>query len=843
MQLRQLMASREAPISTPAFLDGGGEMGARIRAHDWSATPFGPPSRWPNELRVAVSICLHSSFPTAIYWGGDLRLLYNDAWAPIPADKHPWALGRPAREVWSDIWRVIEPQFAKVLEERQGFSTFDQLLHMERRGRIEETYWNYSFTPIRDDQGRVLGILNQGHETTGRVLAEREHALEIERLRELFEQAPGAVTVLRGPQHVYELANPAYLELIGRRDIIGKRVADVLPEVAGQGFIDLLDNVYRKGETYVGESRVIRLQRRPEAPAEDRYVDFVFQPIKDRTGRTEGIFVQATDVTERAEVASALRASEENLRRLNERLEALVQERTEELSTAISTLQTLVNRMRATVQTSFSFQGYLRPDGTLLDANTASLAAIGARLEDVLGKPFWETAWFTATPGMPETISDSVAKVARGESLRRTIKVVLPAGERTFDFSMRPVMSEQGEVIGLLPEAVDLTPLMQAEERLRQSQKMEAIGQLTGGIAHDFNNLLTGIIGSLDLMEKRLAQGRNDKVADYAKAAVAAANRAAALTHRLLAFARRQPLDPTPVAANALIAEMEDMLRRTLGENIRLEVLESGNLWLTNCDANQLESALLNLVINARDAMPRGGRICIETSNVTIAENDARGVAPGQYVSICVSDTGVGMSPEVIEKAFDPFFTTKPLGKGTGLGLSMTYGFVRQSGGDVTIRSRVDEGSSVCLFLPRYRGEHAFARRGGEETGPYRTLADRTVLVVEDDHIVRHLILDVLGELGLSALEASDGATGRALLDSDARIDLLITDIGLPEVNGRDLANGARRRRPLLKILLITGYAEHVDSGVGGLDRDMQILTKPFTLEALTQRIHGMLDG
>jgi CheY-like chemotaxis protein len=241
--------------------------------------------------------------------------------------------------------------------------------------------------------------------------------------------------------------------------------------------------------------------------------------------------------------------------------------------------------------------------------------------------------------------------------------------------------------------------------------------------------------------------------------------------------------------------------------------------------------------------MPRGGRICIETSNVVVVENDPSGVAPGQYVSICVSDTGAGMSPEVIEKAFDPFFTTKPLGKGTGLGLSMTYGFVRQSGGDVTIRSRVGVGSSVCLFLPRYKGDYALTAEMQEGTGSHRTLADRAVLVVEDDQIVRRLIVDVLGELGLSALEAQDGAAGLAILDSNARIDLLISDIGLPELNGRELADRARRERPRLKILLITGYADHADSGVGVLDRDTQMLPKPFTLETLTQRIHEMLEA
>ncbi len=834
--------SRGNPFGETAFLSSGGEMGARIRAHDWSGTPLGPPRGWPGALRVALDICLSSSFPTAIYWSSELRLLYNDAWAPIPAHKHPWALGRPAHEVWADIWHILEPQFANVLESGQGFSTYDQMLPMERHGRIEETYWNYSFSPIRDEHGKVVGIFNQGHETTAKMLAEREHKSEIERLRELFEQAPSAVTVLSGPDHVFDLANAAYLELIGRRDILGKRLIEALPETIEQGFGALLDDVYRTGKPYVGQAQPVGLQRHYGAPAEQRFVDFVYQPIRDRSGGVRGVFVQATDVSERSRAEAALRTSEENLRKLNEHLEALIHERTAELSNAIRTLESLVNRMRTALQTSFIYQGYVSADGILLETNDSSLNAIRLKHEDVIGKPFWESPWFTATPGMPEMIKEGVAAVAQGASLRRTIKILLPTGERTFDFSMRPVKNEQGEVIGIVPEAVDLTPLLQTEERLRQSQKMEAIGQLTGGIAHDFNNLLTGIIGSLDMIDKRIEQGRMEKVGDYAKAAIASANRAAALTHRLLAFARRQPLDAKPVAANALIAGMEDMLRRTLGEAIRLEVLASGNLSLTRCDANQLESAILNLVLNARDAMPDGGRITIETSNAMIHEHDVHGVRPGQYVCICVTDTGVGMQPELRAKAFDPFFTTKPLGKGTGLGLSMTYGFVKQSGGDITIDSRVGEGSVFRLYLPRYSGEHAAAEASVSETGSYRALPHATVLVVEDDHVVRRLILEVLAELGYRALEAADGATGLKILLSDVHVDLLVTDIGLPELNGRQLADRARMRRPKLKVLFITGYADHAETGIGNLEAGMQMMVKPFQMEALAQRVQQMIE-
>lgn len=293
---------------TPTFLGGGGQLGHLIRTHDWTNTPFGPPATWPQSLRSALSICLHSSFPTAIYWGPDLRLLYNDAWAPIPGERHPGALGRPAREVWSDIWDVVGPQFAEVMATGEGFSTYDQLLPMIRHGIRQDTYWNYSFTPIRGENGEVAGIFNQGNETTQIVLARQRAEEEIEHFAYLFDQAPGAVAVVRGPTHVFELANPAYVDLIGRTDIVGREVGDVLPEVVAQGFVQLLDDVYRTGETYRGRAIPVTLDR--QDGSEERYLDFVYQPINDGAGNRYGIFVQATDVTDTVRAESALRDSE-----------------------------------------------------------------------------------------------------------------------------------------------------------------------------------------------------------------------------------------------------------------------------------------------------------------------------------------------------------------------------------------------------------------------------------------------------------------------------------------------------------------------------------------------------
>jgi signal transduction histidine kinase/CheY-like chemotaxis protein len=384
----------------------------------------------------------------------------------------------------------------------------------------------------------------------------------------------------------------------------------------------------------------------------------------------------------------------------------------------------------------------------------------------------------------------------------------------------------------------------QAEEALRQSQKMEAVGQLTGGIAHDFNNLLTGIIGSLELLEIRLRQGRTSEIHRYVAAAQGASKRAAALTHRLLAFSRRQTLDPKPTDVNRLVMDLEELIRRTVGPQITLEVVTAVGLWPALIDPSQLESALLNLSINARDAMPEGGRITIETANRWLDDSAAseRDLSPGQYLSLCVTDTGTGMTPAIIARAFDPFFTTKPIGQGTGLGLSMVYGFVRQSGGQVRIYSEVGCGTTMCLYLPRHYGSSSEAIAGAAPAASAREPTGKTVLIVDDEPSVRMLVAEVLEELGYSSIEASDGPTGLRILESEAAVDLLITDVGLPGgINGRQLADAARVTRPELKILFITGYAENAIIGSGHLTQGMRVLTKPFVVETLAKRIHEMI--
>ena len=396
---------------------------------------------------------------------------------------------------------------------------------------------------------------------------------------------------------------------------------------------------------------------------------------------------------------------------------------------------------------------------------------------------------------------------------------------------------------GLESEVQERTQaLLAAEEALRQSQKMEAVGQLTGGLAHDFNNMLTGIIGNLELLQARVAQGRIGEIERYIAAAQDAAQRAAALTHRLLAFARRQPLDTKPSDINRIVLGMEDMLRRTLGERVELQTMLTGDLWPALTDVNQFENAILNLAINARDAMPDGGRLTIETRNTQLDADYARrhdDVEAGEYVVISVSDTGIGMSPDVADRAFDPFFTTKPIGLGTGLGLSMIYGFAKQSRGHLRIYSEEGRGTTIRLYLARAYTDLDLPSII-EAVEPPRGEGE-TILVVEDDAAVRLLITAVLEELGYRYLEASGAPQAMTILRSGARIDLLLTDVGLPIMNGRQLAEFARESRPEIKVLFVTGYAENAAVRGGFLDRGMDMLTKPFALNVLGLKIREMI--
>lgn len=536
------------------------------------------------------------------------------------------------------------------------------------------------------------------------------------------------------------------------------------------------------------------------------------------------------EAADRLRQASERRRAEIELRALNARLESEVEARTADR-----------NRLWAM---SADLMLIATLEGTINAVNPAWERVLGWSDDALIGTSLFD---LIHPDDLTHTI-EGAADIGAGRSLTR-----FENRYRTSSGDYRHISWTAGPADGLIvavgrdttSEKEKAEALAAAEEQLRQSQKMEAVGQLTGGLAHDFNNLLTGITGSLEMIAMRLKQGRMGDVEKYSAAAQGAAKRAAALTHRLLAFSRRQTLDPKPTSPRALVEGMLDLIRRTAGPAVETRFVSEADLWTTLVDPNQLENALLNLSINARDAMPEGGTLVIEASNATLDARLARRyeLDAGSYLSICVSDTGTGMPADVVSKAFDPFFTTKPLGVGTGLGLSMIYGFARQSGGAVHIQSKEREGTRVCIFLPRHRGA---AEAENEEaqlnTAPSAEIGE-TVLVVDDEPSIRMLVTDVLEELGYRAIEAADGASGLQILQSDARIDLLVSDVGLPGgMNGRQMADAARVGRPDLKVLFITGYAQNAAVGGEDLDTGMHVMTKPFAMEALATRIRTLIE-
>jgi PAS domain S-box-containing protein len=551
------------------------------------------------------------------------------------------------------------------------------------------------------------------------------------------------------------------------------------------------------------------------------WANVVIDPVFDQRGRPIGFAKITRDLTER-------RASEEALRQSEERFRLLVESVTDY---AIYMLD---------------------PNGVVVSWNAGAQRAKGYSAREIIGQHF---SRFYSAEDRRDKIPDAALRTAREEGRFEAEGWRYRKDGTRFwaNVVIDPVRDPAGTLVGYAKVTRDLSERREAQQALEktqqaffQSQKMEAVGQLTGGLAHDFNNLLTGISGSLELLQARAAQGKFDQIDRYASAAQGAAKRAAALTHRLLAFSRRQTLDPKPTDINRLVKDMEELIRRTIGPAIQLEVVGAAGLWNTTVDPNQLENAILNLCINARDAMPEGGRITVETANKWLDERAAaeRDLPPGQYISVCVSDTGTGMTPDVIARAFDPFFTTKPLGQGTGLGLSMVYGFVRQSGGQVRIYSEVGQGTTMCLYLPRHfhAAETMAAESRASSEDPKGS--GEIVLVIDDEPTVRMLITEVLDQLGYASIEVADGPTGLKVLQSSARIDFLITDVGLPAgLNGRQVADAARLLRPKLKVLFITGYAENAVIGNGHLDPGMQVLTKPFTIDALARRVRSMIES
>ena len=541
----------------------------------------------------------------------------------------------------------------------------------------------------------------------------------------------------------------------------------------------------------------------------------------------------------------ARRQAERVLQALNETLEQRVSDRAQQLETSFAQLSESERRFRLLVESVTDYAIFmLDREGHVVKWNPGAQRIKGYTADEIIGQHI--SCFYTDEDrqnGVPNRVIATASATGKfeGEGWR-----IRKDGTRFWaNVVLEAIHDEQGELIGFAKVTRDMTEQRAAEERLRQAQKMEAIGQLTGGVAHDFNNLLTVISGNLEALQRRLSERGDQHLQRMVNSAMMASSRAAILTHQLLAFSRRQPLQPKSISINTLITGMAEMVRRILPENIAIETVLTGGIWPTFVDANQLENSLLNLAVNARDAMPDGGKLTIEGANVYLDENYAAGadVPSGQYVGIFVSDSGEGMPQDVLDKAFEPFFTTKDVGQGTGLGLSQVYGFVRQSGGHVKIYSEIGAGTTVKIYLPRLLA----ADSASDRNSPVVTVQSgngETILVVEDEPEVRNFAVEALRELKYRVLEAPDGARALRLLDANREVVLLLTDVGLPGgMNGRQVAEEARRRRPSLKVLFTSGYARNAIVHHGRLDPGVELITKPFTFAGLAARVRQVLDA
>jgi PAS domain S-box-containing protein len=814
-------------IGQESWLSARGGTANILDEADWSASPLGVPDSWSPTLRANASLVLGAQVAMLIIWGPERAVIYNQAAGAMLGPRHPAALGTAIDTAFPEL--VDRETVDRVLA---GDTLIRQACPIALPGDPADLLrWiNLSASAIRNEDGGVDGACLVFREVTESVHAGRTARENERRYRTLFDSMDEGYCVIQfidgphGPDsdYVHIEANAAYAANAGIPNVAGKRLREIVGDEA-EDWLARYGHVMRTGESIRFEQELIE------------------------TGRHLFLSAFRLDPPERKQVAvlfqdvSARHQAELELRELNRTLEARV-------AAALAERKVLADIVEGTN----AFIQVADMDLNWLAINRAS----AGEFERIFGlTPKVGDNMLTLLADKPEAQADVQAvwkRALAGEEFVEIGEFGDPGRDRRhYEMRFGVLRAEDsGEQIGAYQFVYDVTErlqeqerLIQAEDNLRQAQKMEAVGQLTGGLAHDFNNLLAGISGSFEMIGVRLAQGRSTEIEKYLIAGQGAARRAASLTHRLLAFARRQTLAPKPTVINRLLPDLVELVRRTVGPSITVETIAAAGLWPSLVDGNQLENAILNLCINARDAMPDGGRITIETGNKWMDERTARdrGLAPGQYVTVCVSDTGTGIEKDILDRVFDPFFTTKPIGEGTGLGLSMVYGFARQSNGHVRIYSEVGQGTMVCIYLPR-----SFDEAEAGDTGPAQATIDghagETVLVIDDEPTVRMLVTDSLGDLGIACVEAGDGAAGLKILESGAAIDLLITDVGLPGgLNGRQVAEAARALRPDLSILFITGYAENAVLNHGHVEHGMEVLTKPFAIEDLANRVDRML--
>ncbi|WP_028136926.1 hybrid sensor histidine kinase/response regulator [Bradyrhizobium japonicum] len=677
-----------------------------------------------------------------------------------------------------------------------------------------ETRWIRVVAKIeRDKDGRALRLVGAHIDITDQMLARETLRESEERFRLIADSAPVPIWVTKLDRK-RSFANQAYVDFVGLPydqaiDFDWRKVLhpDDLPHVLQQSV---------QGEASL-KPFVLEARYR-NASGEWRWLRSESQPRWDPTGKHIGFIGVAHDIT-------VAKQAEIELRQLNETLEQRIAERTAELESNES-------RLRAILATSNQYQGLVNLEGELLYANRTALDGIRASAADVIGKPFWDTPWFTGTDGMSAAVREAFHAVLKGEAVRLEMRLRLPIGERDFDFSMRPVLDRHGKITGAVPEAVDITERRRGEEALRQSQKMEAIGQLTGGVAHDFNNLLTIIRSATDFLRRReLPEERRRRYVDAISETV---ERASKLTAQLLAFARRQPLKPQIFNVGTQVEAVAQLVRPLVGGRIDIVVEIDDADCFTVADIAQFETALINLAINARDAMDGEGRLTIAVRKVAgIPGLRAQSARSGDYVAISVADTGSGIAPEHLESIFEPFFTTKEVGKGTGLGLSQAFGFAKQSEGDIAVTSTQGKGATFTIYLPQAHRPVAEKEAAALTHEAATTGRGYRVLVVEDNDDVGQFSTELLEDLGYVVRRVANANAALAILgENEFAVDLVFSDVIMPGMNGVELAGIIRERYPGLPVVLTSGYSNVLAENA---HRGFELIQKPYSVESLSR--------
>lgn len=863
------------------FIKPGTINGDAILAADWAATSLGALSTWPMTIRAQIAVMLACPRPMYLAWGKDLNYFYNDAYTDILGDRLS-AIGEPFAEVWASVWSDIAPIVDAALK-GEGTSLVDLKLDLARGGVSEETWWSFTFSPVYGDEGEIVGLLCVTNETTDRILTARDRDSADERL-ELALSAGNSIGAWDWDVLSDRLtADTRFASLYGvdpEKARIGAPIGEffmgIHPEDQARVEAEI-QQAMATGSLFTSEYRLLN----PEGVT--RWVSAQGRCILDENGRCVRFPGVSFDVTDRMLADIALKAAKDerefvialtSRQRALGDPDAIMRISAEALAVRLNVNRVGFYRMSGADRVRYGpcwSDGVLSPlvgdfpvsqfgsraqqyrtQGRVLSfsdsrhdpaggleemADAGILAGIGV---PIVTDGRWQTGVFA---NHSEVRAWTAAEIALVREVGELAWLAVERSEALIRLADRIDRQDEALVQGAKSLKAQSDGRQAAESQVRQLQKMEAVGQLTGGIAHDFNNMLAVIIGGLNLMERRLARGETD-VIKYVEAAMEGANRAATLTQRLLAFSRQSPLAPEPVDANRLIADMTDMLVRTLGEQINVETVHGAGLWRAKVDPSELENVLLNLSVNARDAMPSGGHLTIETSNAHVDQDYAREyeIEVGQYVMLAVTDTGTGMTREVMSRAFDPFYTTKETGKGTGLGLSQVFGFVRQSGGSVKIYSEVGHGTTFKIYLPRHIGDEVVAERRRVVSAPRGGELSEIVLVVEDEERVRNFSTEVLRELGYTVIHAANGSEALAILDAGQDVTLLFTDIIMPGMTGRELADRAQAILPDLKVIYTTGYTRNAVVHNGQLDPGTNFLAKPFGIDQLAAKVRDVLD-